>query len=481
MVITSKNNKLHGLQFRSAQFRYAMIYVAITFLALLFLNIYNAQINEEIFSSSKKTSMLEKCKLASVAIAELGALNANTAQQAVSVFEDLNAARLVITDESSLAIYDSLNTATELNQYVLFPEIISALDGNDVFYWRFQDSMIRSTAATPVYSQGILIGCIYLMEYDPLQGALFSSLQINIMIITFALEIFVILFSLIFSSSYTRRLRRIMSSIRTVRQGDYSHKLQLGGSDELTVLGSEFNDLIDRLQVSEMKRSRFVSDASHELKTPLASIKLLSDSILNNDMDTDTIREFVADIGSEADRLNRMSEKLLTLSRIDDHTESVYEIINISPTADRVLRLLQNNAANNNIKIVRNLQADSPVFILEDDMFQILFNLVENGIKYNRPGGTLTLALLQADDNAIIKITDTGVGIPEESLAHIFERFYRVDKARSRSTGGSGLGLSIVRNLVERNHGTIHVTSQLGVGTEFTITFPIIDIPEDSI
>ena len=425
--------------------------------------------------------MLEKCKLASVAVAELDALNQNTAQQAVAIFEDLNAARIVITDAHCYAIYDSLSLATALDQYVLFPEVVSALDGNDVFYWQFQEGMIRSTAATPVYSHGVLIGCIYLLEYDPLQGALFSSLQTNISFITLALEIVVILFSLIFSSSYTRRVRRIMSSIRAVREGDYSHTLQLGGSNELTVLGNEFNDLINRLQISEMKRSRFVSDASHELKTPLASIKLLSDSILNNDMDIDTIREFVTDIGSEADRLNRMSEKLLTLSRIDAYPEQEYEIIKTSPTADRVLRLLSNNAATNNIRIIRDYQEDCPIFILEDDMFQILFNLVENGIKYNKSGGTLTLTISRADDNAIIKVTDTGAGIPEGSLEHIFERFYRVDKARSRSTGGSGLGLSIVRNLVERNHGQIQVKSTLGIGTEFTITFPIANVQEDDL
>ena len=112
-------------------------------------------------------------------------------------------------------------------------------------------------------------------------------------------------------------------------------------------------------------------------------------------------------------------------------------------------------------------------------MFQILFNLVENGIKYNRPGGTLKLTVSRNGQDAMITISDTGVGIPEESLAHIFERFYRVDKARSRSTGGSGLGLSIVRNLIERNNGQIRVTSKLGEGTEFTITFPLAETQED--
>ena len=472
---------MNRLQFRSAQFRYAMVYVAITFCALLFLNIHNAKISEEIFSSSKKTAMLEKCKLASAAIAELGALNPNTAEQAISAFENLNASRIIITDASGLAIYDSFSQNNNADQYILYPEIISASSGNDIFYWNFRNSMIRSTAATPIYSHGTLIGSIYLMEYDQLQGVLFSSLQSNILIITLALELVVLLFSLIFSSSYTRRLNRIMTSIRTVREGDYSHKLQLGGSDDLSVLGNEFNDLISRLQISEMKRSRFVSDASHELKTPLASIKLLTDSILNNEMDAETIREFVSDIGSEADRLNRMSQKLLTLSRIDDHPAQDYEIINIIPTADRVLRLLQSNAEANDINIIRNYITDTPIFIHEDDMFQILFNLVENGIKYNRPSGTLTLTLDRKGEEAIIKVSDSGMGIPEESQPHIFERFYRVDKARSRSTGGSGLGLSIVRNLVERNHGRIQVISTIEQGTEFTITFPVVELQEEGL
>ena len=142
---------------------------------------------------------------------------------------------------------------------------------------------------------------------------------------------------------------------------------------------------------------------------------------------------------------------------------------------------MQNNAVTNNIQIIRDYKIDSPVFILEDDMFQILFNLVENGIKYNRPGGALKLTLSREAQNAIINISDTGVGIPEESLEHIFERFYRVDKARSRSTGGSGLGLSIVRNMVERNKGEICVSSTLGSGTRFLLSFPVFDMEDTEI
>ena len=199
----------------------------------------------------------------------------------------------------------------------------------------------------------------------------------------------------------------------------------------------------------------------------MASIKLLSDSILQNDMDPATIREFVGDIGNEAERLNRMSHKLLSLSRIDSQNDGDCEIILMSPSIKRASRMLSELAHNSNITIYEELQQDSPILMLEDDLYQIVFNLMENGIKYNTPGGKLT-------------ITDTGVGIPEESMPHIFERFYRVDKARSRKSGGSGLGLAIVKNMVERNGGQISATSTPGSGSTFTVTFPIFDTEEET-
>lgn len=479
MVIILRNKYKDKFYFHSAQFRYAAIYTVITFVVLLFLNIYSSKVSQKLFYNSKETSMIGKCKLAAVEIAGLEALNANTVSSAISSFEDLNVSRVLITDQNSRAIYDSQSSATVMDQYVLFPEIITALDGNDVFYWYYRDGMMRSTAATPVYSYGTLIGCVYMMEYDAAQGTLFATLQNNIFTITLSLEIVVILYSLIFSNTYTRKLKRIVGSIRTVRQGDYSHKLTMRGNDELNVLGNEFNDLIARLQESEMKRSRFVSDASHELKTPLASIKLLSDSILQNEMDINTIKEFVSDIGNEAERLNIMSQKLLTLSRIDGQEDENFEITYIKPTVERVVRMLHHIADKSDITIITNCATDFPIRISEDDLYQIIFNLIENGIKYNTNGGQLKISVFKQSEYAVIQVSDTGVGIPDESVPHIFERFYRVDKARSRSTGGSGLGLSIVRSIVERNHGTIDVISRINKGTEFTLRIPLYTKEDD--
>jgi len=424
--------------------------------------------------------MLEKCRLASNEISSLNVLNYTTVEQALSILADSPVSRIVVTDQNCRIIYDTSSSNSQKEVYALFPEVITALEGNDVFTWNYHNRSMSSKAAMPVYSYGTLVGCVYLMEFDADQGVLINSLQSNIFTITLILEIAVIVFSIWFSTAYTGRLRKIMSSIRTVRTGDYSHKLDVGGNDELTVLGNEFNDLISRLQISEKKRSQFVSDASHELKTPLASIKLLSDTILQNDMDASTVKEFVEDIGQEAERLNRMSQKLLTLSRIEGQSDGNCEIIFISPTVDRVVRMLSVIADESQIQISCDLKSDSSILILEDDLYQIIFNLVENGIKYNRHGGILHVSLSRDEENAVISVHDTGMGISEEALEHIFERFYRVDKARSRSTGGSGLGLAIVKNLVERNGGSIRAESKLGEGTRFLVTFPIFDLEEDN-
>ena len=475
MAIISENKPKKLSHFRSAQFRYALVYIVVTLVALLFLNIYSSNFTQNLFYNNKRTAMIEKCHLVAREISNLDAINNETIANAVS---GISVSRLIVTDQAGKAIYDSKAIGSVVDSYVVFPEIITALSANNVFYWNYQDGFTLSNAATPVFAYGTLIGCVYMTEIDSVEGAVILNLENRIFAITLALELLIIVFSLLFSYRYSKRLRKIMRSIRFVREGDYSHRLSIGGNDELNSLGSEFNDLITRLQKSENKRSQFVSDASHELKTPLASIKLLSDSILQNNMDIDTVKEFVGDIGQEAERLNRMSQKLLTLSRTDTQIDSVAEITYIAPTIRQVIRMLSENAKKNDIDISFCEIDDSKILIWEDDLSQVIFNLVENGIKYNRKHGKLEINLFREADNAVIEISDAGIGIPEDALEHIFERFYRVDKARARSTGGSGLGLSIVRGIVERNKGSISVKSQVGVGTTFTLTFPIFDVEE---
>ena len=410
---------------------------------------------------------------------KLGKLDSLTNSAIAATIDDLGlkVTQSMVTNLSGQIIYCSDTSMSNL-QTAPYPQISTALEGYDVFDWHYESGTMQSNVAMPIMADGVTVGCVYLTETDTEQGRLIKSLHYTILTITILLELIVIVFSLYFHHHVSKRMRKIMQSMQILQNGDYTHKLVMGGNDEFTILAEEFNDLTERLRPPEKKRAQFVSDASHELKTPLASIKLLSDSILQNDMDMDTIREFVGDIGNEAERLNRMSEKLLSLTRGEAPQQDQAEIIPMAPTIDRVVNMLTLVAQASGVTIETNLSEEVTVLMREDDLYQIAFNLAENGIKYNLPGGKLIITLTKGEDCGILTVSDTGTGIPEDCIGKIFERFYRVDKARSRATGGSGLGLSIVRSIVERNQCSIHVESTLGQGTTFTVEFPAFEIDE---
>ena len=465
MAITSEKPKFR--RYGRTQYRYALTYVVITFLGLAFLVLYCAASCRSLFYQSKENSLTDKARIAASALAKQEVLDPMSVANTITQINPTKLNGIVITDQHGTLIYDSYS----VHQNPIPSLIKEALTGESRFNWQYRKGVMTSEAAYPIVSKNTVIGCVYMIEEDAQQGHLLQALLAVILTTTIVLEIVVIVFSLAFAYAFSKRLSRIMTSMRTVQEGDFSHKILMNGNDELTILADEFNELSDRLQTSERKRQQCVSDASHELKTPLASIKLLAETILQNDMDMETVREFVGDIGDEADRLNRMSQKLLDLTRGADVEPDESEIIYMAPTVERVCRMLSTQADRSQIQIITELRNDVPVLIREDDLYRILFNLVENGIKYNIPGGKLTISLDRTEEWGILKVSDTGTGIPEDAINHIYERFYRVDKARSRATGGTGLGLAIVRNMVLRNQGRINVESTFGMGTTFTVKF----------
>lgn len=479
MGTISKRKKHLSLLPGSSQLRYAAAYIAITTVVLFFLNIYAANTTRSLIFSAQHRSLEEKAQLMTTALLQLDDLSASKTAQTVNSLEDLRTARTVVTDAAGTVLFDSLKTGNTEGKLLMYPEVVRALEGNDVFHGSYDGSAIESRAAAPVMRGGKVLGAVYLVEYDSERGAIISALQTNFLRISVGLEIAIVLFSLFFSAAFSRRLRGILLSIQNMREGNYSYKIKLRGHDEIDTLAREFNNLAERLNSSEKRRRQFVSDASHELKTPLASIKLLSDSILQNQMDPETEREFIGDIGREADRLGRLSQKLLTLTKLDSSVEDEREILNATPTVEKVLRMLRPLADLREITIEPDLQPRCMLMTMEDDLYQIVFNLVENAIKYNRENGWIGVHLRRKQEDIVLTVEDTGPGIPEEARAHIFERFYRVDKARSRAAGGAGLGLSIVHDMVRRNYGTIGAFAREGGGTRFEVTFPSFDTEEE--
>ena len=219
MAIISESDEKSRQQYGSSQFRYALIYVIVTSIVLVFLNIYSFSTNQQLIYQSKESSMIEKCQLAATEISNLEVLNPSSASSAVSQMGSLRVARLIITGQAGTVMYDSLGEA-QPGSFVLLPEVVQALQGNDVFSWRYHDGTMYSHAATPVYAGGKLTACVYMMEYDVEQGAIIKSLQKNILTITLVLELAVIIFSVIFTTGYSARLRRILTSMRSIRSGD---------------------------------------------------------------------------------------------------------------------------------------------------------------------------------------------------------------------------------------------------------------------
>lgn len=431
--------------------------------------------------SAQRSAILDKAQLIVSAFTTYDTLDADSVREVTQSVNDLHTARVVVTDAGARCIYDSLDAGNNRYRLVLYPEIASALEGNDSVYIRYEDGLLMTKAAMPIVAYNRIIGAIYLLERDADQATLIDELQKLILWISIGLELLVITISILFSVFFSHRIGKLFVSVRKLQGGDYTVRLPERGNDEVSQLCQSFNRLAQRLDRSEQVRKQFVSNASHELKTPLASIKLLTDSILQNDMDRDTMREFVADVGNEADRLTRLSEKLLELTRLDSTPVEERELTAVHSVADRVLRMLTPVARKQEIHLSLDCPEDIAVLTTADDLYQILFNLVENGIKYNTANGEVRLRAAVSAEGVIITVEDTGLGIPDAEKAHIFERFYRVDKARSRKAGGAGLGLSIVSDMVARNEGSVTVTDREGGGSCFRLCFPYYPKPEEEL
>ena len=431
--------------------------------------------------TSKQTSMQNQAQVMSSSLSTIEPFNKDNVRQVMGIIDVMPLSRILITDSAGQILYDTSATSVDTGRYALLPEVYGALSDKVVWCSKLANGAFMSRLAMPVKSRGDTVGSVYLYEYDAGQAQLINSLMVNLRSMSIAIAAIAVIVILIFTRALTKRITELSKAMRVVRDGGYDYRLNIAGSDELAELGTEFNQLTAHLQQTEEVRRRFVSDASHELKTPLASIRLLSDSILQTDnMETDMVREFVTDIGNESERLARITEKLLSLTRLDREITIERSAVDVSKVAKDTLRLLAPLAESREVSLEYRLGGDCLIYAAEDDIYQIIFNLVENAIKYNRRGGEVTLILYKGGSTVYFFVDDTGIGIPAEESSHIFSRFYRIDKARSREAGGSGLGLSIVRDAVLLHGGTVDVFQREPEGTRIKVCFPFYESPEES-
>lgn len=381
-------------------------------------------------------------------------------------------ARVMIVDTDYRVAYDSFRLLKDT--YIMNNDIYEIMKGDrderlvrEQSYIEYMFPVVNREG----YIDDVAVIAVSLESMENERGYL--SYRANIMICIFM--VIGVLTAFFISYMAVRDTRKIKSQLVNMKDGFLGQISSDGLWREAGSVVDNMNGIFAKSQLLEESRQEFVSNVSHELKTPITSMKVLSESILMQDnVPVEMYREFMNDIVLEIDREAQIISDLLTLVKTDKGSDSLnIERVDINELMEVILKRLTPLAEKRSIEITfesfREVEAD-----IDKVKFTLaISNLIENGIKYNVDGGWIRVSLNADHKNLYIKVADSGVGIPEDCVEHIFERFYRVDKARSRDTGGTGLGLAISKNIIVMHKGIINVYSEPGKGTTFTVRVPM--------
>ena len=408
------------------------------------------------------------------------------------------------SEQSRVLVLDRLcvvqvDTASQMNgQRFINTQIDSVLKGsegdygfydagNEGVYWlrAALNAFSGVNVATGVYACPIRSGdalegvLVYICQVQEIYESL-RDVEIKILSWMAMVAVAVLLVNALLLRTITRPIGELNEGISRMSQGDLSARVEPRGNNEFAALARAFNSMSERLEQLDNSRSQFVSNASHELKTPLSTIKILVESLIYQDpLDPVMAKDFLTDVNKEIDRLNRIVSDLLTLVNIDNGAELNLEELDVGALLQEQVKRLGPLARENGIELQCSVKDRLDVNGDALKLQQVVYNIIDNAIKYTPRGGEVRCSAARSGRRAIIRVSDTGVGIPEADLPHIFDRFYRVDKARSRNTGGTGLGLSIVKQFVLLHGGTIDAKSAPGKGSTFIIDLPLASRKQD--
>ena len=385
--------------------------------------------------------------------------------------------RILLIDKEGKIQYDTLSLLEGTRTQA--PEAIAVLTGQEVRAFgvhALADSAdYAALCAAPMVSVEGPIGAVLLSTpVDELRQAILA-VEAQLMTVFIAVAAAALIAAFVFAISLTAPIKAMTSAIRRMGKGDLTARVKVHASGELKELADSYNAMAEKIENFDQSRSQFVQNASHELKTPLATMKLLLENLIYQpDMPAELRAEFMQDMNHEIDRLSGIITDLLTLTKMDSEETAIkHEKFDFTELCIGAVHALQPAAEKNRLTLTMDVAKDVTLQGDESKLGQVIYNLIDNAIKYTPEGGSVHVTMKADGRNAVFAVKDTGVGIPEEDAKHIFDRFYRVDKARSRETGGTGLGLSIVRQMVQLHRGEIKVDSTPGKGSTFTVTLPL--------
>ncbi len=405
--------------------------------------------------------------------------------------------RIIIVDSDYKIVKDTYTI--EQNKYMMSTEVHDIMQGKNSSHYELIDQNQYAEIMVPILDSATVTSTIEkngssasrmaanANEVKKAKGVIICIVSIHDLTETdsymqaqgrllYALFIFVtLLISLFMAYLIPRPLKQLNRRLKQVSEGHLDEKIELESSTEITDLTDTLNQILSKIQVLENSRQEFVSNVSHELKTPITSMKVLADSLLaQENVPAEMYREFMTDIAGEIDRENKIITDLLTLVRLDKQAEDLnIETVNINELLELLLKRIRPIAAKRNIEIVFESMREVLAEVDEVKLSLAFTNLIENAVKYNIDDGWVRVTLDADHRFFYVKVSDSGIGIPEESQEQVFERFYRVDKSHSREIGGTGLGLAITRNAILMHKGAINLYSRPGEGTTFTVRIPL--------
>ena len=381
--------------------------------------------------------------------------------------------RILILNSDFKIIRD--NYLFEEGKTLVCPKAINAFNGNvSTEYFVKQN---YAEIFMPIYSvdNSKVVGVINITVTDMNMDDNVEYYRTFFTTVVLVVFILALVFAYAFSELIIRPLNSLNKSIRDISNGKTEDRVEGRSMYEYNRISDSVNVMLDRIKVLDQSRQEFVSNVSHELKTPMTSMKVLADSLLNEEnVPAEMYREFMEDIVAEIDRENHIISSLLTMVKYDNSKADMeVSTVNINELIELILKRLRPIAVTKNVELV--LESYRPV-VAEIDEVKLtlaLTNLVENAIKYNIENGWVRVSINADHKYFYVKISDSGIGIPTDNVEQIFDRFYRVDKARARETGGTGLGLSITKSVIQLHKGVIKLYSKENEGTTFTVRIPL--------
>lgn len=375
----------------------------------------------------------------------------------------LSAGKTIVAEEvircfrgETISKYDDKNGYIELTIPLVQTKAIALPDGGETYAENVVGVMLTSVSTESIRQTMEIMG----------EKALI--MEVLVIIVVFAVAFGV-------SSLLSGAFQKMTVEVNKVKEGYSDEQVKLTGIEETDKMVEAFNRMQVRMKTMDDSRQEFVANVSHELKTPLTSMKVLADSLLMQpEVPNELYKEFMQDMSEEIDRENQIINDLLTLVRMDKAATKMNIVSkDIAEVLEIVLKRLRPIARKYNIEVV--LESIRPVTAEIDELkfTSAITNLVENAIKYNRENGKVKVTLDADHQDFSVEIKDNGIGIPQDALEHIYERFYRVDKSHSRQIGGTGLGLAITRNAILLHKGTIKVESAENEGTTFVVRIPL--------